>query len=174
MIKIKTPSLALHSHDVPGYKYKMWKTVHLPASATAIDVIREIKTAAQQSANGFLENVVINCHGYPGGLKIGANNYMGIESTYLFSDLSNPQLVGTIWLVACEVAKTEGNSIGKDFCSDLSYWSGAEVVAGKKKQRVNLGFYLRGVPDNAIDRYEGMVYKFSPDHDYEVWQPPFN
>ena len=28
-------SLALHSHDVPGYKYKMWKTVFLPANATA-------------------------------------------------------------------------------------------------------------------------------------------
>jgi hypothetical protein len=99
---------------------------------------------------------------------------MGIESAYLFGDLSSPQMVGTIWLVACEVAKTESGTIGKEFCSSLSFWSGADVIAGKKKQRVNVGFYLRGLPDNAIDRYEGMVYRFTPDYDYEVWQPPFN
>jgi hypothetical protein len=28
---MKTPSLALHSPDVPGYKYKMWKTVFFAA-----------------------------------------------------------------------------------------------------------------------------------------------
>lgn len=143
--------------------------------ATAFDAVREITTAAAQAPNGFLENVVINSHGFPGGLAIGGNTGIGLESTYIFCDLRNPkQLVGTIWLVACEVAKTDGNTIGKDFCSDLAFWSGADVVAGKKKQRVNAGFYLRGLPDNAIDRYEGMVYRFTPDRDYEVYQPPFN
>jgi hypothetical protein len=30
MIKMERPSLVLHSHNVPGYKYKMWATYTVP------------------------------------------------------------------------------------------------------------------------------------------------
>lgn len=174
MILIKTPSLALHSYNVPGYKYKLGKTVMLPAETSVWDLVGEILTAAAEAPNGFLENVVINSHGLPGGLLIGRNHYLNYSSAYLFGVLDNPPSVGTIWLVACEVAKSAGGGEGFQFCRELAYEANAAVVAGRRKQRVNAGLYLRGHPDNRIDRYEGPVYRFTPDGKCENFDPPFN
>lgn len=176
MIKLTEPSMALHSSDVPGYKYKMWQTIKMPLYTNAHDVVNWISRGIDNSPEMYLDNVVINCHGAPGGMILGEKElifdeknpyewiYSGNVST--FSVLKGRGL-GTIWLVACEVAK---GATGKQFCSDLAKAAGCNVVAADKKQRVNFGFYLRSCPDNCIDRFEGTAFRWDPQGRQEVYQ----
>jgi hypothetical protein len=42
MLMLKSPSLAINSHDVPGPNYRMWETVDAPPGMNATDVVHEI------------------------------------------------------------------------------------------------------------------------------------
>lgn len=172
MIRMKQPSLVLHSCDVPGYKYKMWKTVELSAGATSIDVTNQIHLALNEADDNHLHNVIINCHGSPGFLHVGGDGIgFGTGSVSVLKQLKDIGTIGTIWLVACNVAKGQQKDLGRDFCSQLAQNAFCDVVAAEKLQRVNVGFYLRLHPFGCIDKYEGPVYKFFPDGDYEVYKP---
>ncbi len=164
MIKLSEPSLALHSFDVPGYKYKMWQTRKMAKFTNATDVVNEILWSIGQAPDQQLGNVVINCHGSPGTLYIGATDkYLEAKDTDITININNlgafsslkKKGLGTIWLVACRVAKgTEGDN----FCASLARAAGCNVVAADKKQFVNFGYYLSACPDNCIDRFEGTAY----------------
>ena len=174
MIRMEQPSLVLHSCDVPGYKYKMWKTVELAAGTTSIDVTNQIHSALNEATDNHLYNVIINCHGSPGFLHVGGSGIgFGTGSVSVLRQLKGIGTIGTIWLVACEVAKGEQKDLGKDFCSQLAQSANCDVVSSVKTQQVNTGFYLRGHPFGCIDKYEGLVYRFLPDGDYEVYKPKF-
>jgi hypothetical protein len=168
--------MALHSHDVPGYKYKMWQTKKLPRYTNIHDVVSWILWGINSSPEMYLDNVVINCHGAPGGLIVGvkelifdeAKPYEWIYSGNLgvFNQLKSRGSLGTIWLVACEVAK---GADGKHFCAQLAKTAGCSVVAADKKQRVNAGFYLQSCPDNCIDKFEGTAYRWDKGGNQEVY-----
>jgi hypothetical protein len=168
--------MALHSFDVPGYKYKMWKTVNMPKYTTVQDVASWILWGINNSPEMYLDNVVINCHGAPGGLILGekelifdesnAKEWMWTGNVGTMSPIRAKRSLGTIWLVACEVAK---GPKGKAFCSMLAQTAGCFVVAADKKQRVNGGFYLRSCPDNCIDKFEGTAYRWDAFGNQEVF-----
>ena len=137
MIKLKQPSLVLHSCDVPGYKYQMWQSWTMPKGATPKDVIYWIIYARNHTPELRLHNVIINCHGHDGKLYVGGDGQPTINNynVGLFSELKNIDL-GAIWLVACEVSNTV---IGKDFGERMAQLAGCSVVAADAIQYVETG-----------------------------------
>jgi hypothetical protein len=169
---MKQPSLALHSHDVPGHKYQMKWTWQMPPKATARDVAYWILYAADHSKEMGLENVILNCHGGPGVLGVGGEGasdpQIDLSNVGVFSLLKDTDL-GTIWLVSCDVAAVEkgpGGQDGKRFCAELAKAADCEVVAAGVDQRVDVSFYLRMCPWGCIDDFEGVAYRFYPSGGY--------
>ena len=165
MIKMTQPSLALHSYNVPDYEFKMWQTWKMPKNACVQDVVNWINWAIDHSEEMYLHNVIINCHGAPGGLRIGENCLMTVNDVCTFTPLRNKGAIGTIWLVACKVAAEQGMY----FCSQLAISTGCDVIAANATQRMDVGFYLNFCPTNYIDDFEGTAYRFSPAGGYTVW-----
>lgn len=155
MIKLKQPSLVLHSHDVPGYKYRMWTSWMMPKGARVNDVIYWIKYARNQAPELWLRNVVINCHGLDGKLYVGGDGQPTINNynVNLFSELRGLD-IGTIWLVACKVANT---GIGKYFCEHMAQLAGCSVVAADALQYADMS----SCPFGAVDNYEGHTFEWN-------------
>jgi hypothetical protein len=174
MIKMKNPSLAVNSNDVPGPDYRMWETVDADRGMTADDLVGEIVRVNRLALEYYrtpLQNIVINCHGLDGGggLAIGGQGkeLLTVRNASAFSVLKGKNL-GTIWLVACQAAR---NSAGKTLCQAIASASGSQVVAGEDDQEVgrwgafrirNSGFAGFGGGRGLIDEYEGKVFSFTP------------
>lgn len=153
MIMMKQPSLVLHSHNVPGYKYKMWATWTVPKTLPVSTLVGWIEFAIDKSPEYYLRNVIINCHGSPGHLSIGKG--VGVYDLDPFKRLRQKQAIGRIWIVACEVHKTS-SSLGHDFCTALAKASACSVAAADALQYVNES----AIPYGYIDDYEGNVYVY--------------
>ena len=172
MIKLRQPSLVLHSWDVPGYKYLMWKSWTMPKGATASNVVFWINNAIDTSPEMELHNVVINCHGTPGKLHVGGSwNTISSGDLGIFKQVRQGSL-GTIYIVACEILKdTDSNGVGHLFCSQLAINAGCFVVAADALQSVDFIYeYLRH-PYGSIDDYEGNVTEFGPSGRSQRWNP---
>jgi hypothetical protein len=165
MIKMKQPALALHSYNVPDYEFKMWQTWKMPKNATSLNVVNWINWAIDHSPDLYLHNVIINCHGYPGALRIGVDCLMTTKDVGFFTPLRKKSSIGKIWLIACKVAK----GAGKQFCSDLAVATGAHVIAADESQQVDIKFYCNFCPSEYIDDFEGTAFIFSPAGGYEIW-----
>jgi hypothetical protein len=162
MIRLRQASLALHSYNVPDYKYQMATTWTMPKNARPSDIVYWILYARDHSPELELKNVVINSHGSPGYIHTGKNaagqdTGIGIESIGVFKALRGKD-IGTIWIVACSVASNNKWRSGKYFCSELAKASGCGVVAADATQHVDVSFYFRLCPYGCIDDYEGGVY----------------
>ncbi len=153
MIKLKQPSLVLHSCDVPGQKYQMWESWVRPKAARPMDVVYWILYARDQTPELWLRNVVINCHGLDGKLFVGGDGQPTVNNynVGIFDKLRGKDL-GTIWLVACKVANT---GIGKYFCEHMAQLAGCSVVAADASQYVDA--YC---PWGCVDNYEGHTYEW--------------
>jgi hypothetical protein len=181
MIRLEQPALALHSHDVPGYKYKMQFTEILPDAASVENVVAKILVAANNTPEQHLKNVVINCHGSWGTLYVGTGHTINTGNLGVMRLLqrTGPK-VDTIWLVACLVAGFNDPQyhrrqlpvkLGAFFCAALAKAAGCYVVAAEKTQYVNPGFYLRLCPKYCIDDFEGPVYRWDRNGAEEVFKP---
>ena len=175
MIKLQQPSLALHSDDVPGYKYRMWQTWKMPRGASASDVVYWINWAIDRSPVMELNNVLINCHGGPGTLYVGGAGNGGRTITAgdlgVFKNVRRGSL-GTIYIVACELAASSGkNPLGKNFCSQLAINAECFVVAADAVQSVDFWYQVFSHPYGSFDDYEGMVTEFSPSGSSQPWKP---
>jgi hypothetical protein len=166
MIYISQPALALHSCDVPGFRYQMTTTWLLPKGASAANVVYWISYSVDRSTELELKNVVINCHGSPGLLFVGGTTSpaVGTKDIGLFGALRTKD-IGTLWLVSCMVA-TGGN--GEQFCSLLAKTTGCDVVAANDTQFVERRYVRGNCPFGTIDDFEGAAYRFSPSGSKEV------
>jgi hypothetical protein len=175
MIKLRQPSLVLHSVDVPGYLYQMQTTWKMPRGASASDIVYWINWAIDHAKELELNNVLINCHGEPGTLYVGGSGTGGNAITT--GDLAvfkkvRPGSLGTIYIVACEVAKSVGASrIGENFCMQLAINAGCFVVAADALQSVNFWFQHFNHPFGSFDDYEGNVTEFGPGGSMQRWNP---
>lgn len=151
MIKLEKQALALNAEKVPGPDYRMNQTVKLSSAATAVEVVNHINAAANV-AEGRLANVVINTHGSPGVAHLGEGTYLRISDIGLFKQVSGK--IGTLWFTGCQIGS------GAVFCAQLAVTAGCFVVAADVYQYVNPGFYLRLFPQNCIDDYEGVAYRW--------------
>lgn len=173
MIKIEQPALVLHSHDVPGYKYKMNYTVELDKTASVETVVSQILLHANK-AGGTLKNLVINCHGSPGHLHVGESNTINRYNVSRMRIINiNGSKIERIWIVACEVAGYHRQivNIGFGFCEELAKAAGCEVISSNRTQYVNPGFYFRLCPKDHIDNYEGEVYKWDKNGNRTSFDP---
>jgi len=154
MFKLKQPSLALHSHDVPSHRYTMWKSWNMPEGAKPEHVIHWIKTARDHTPELWLRNVVINCHGLDGRLYIGGAKYPVIDNynAKIFGQLKGME-IGTIWLVACKVASS---AIGKHLCMTIAQQVGCSVVAADESQ-----YGVIWCPFGYVDNYEGHTFEWN-------------
>ena len=155
MISMEQPSLVIHSHNVPGYKYQMDITWTAPATLTPSVLVGWIEIAINRTPEFYLKNVIINCHGSPGYLSIGTG--LGIHDLEPFTRLRQMGSIGRIWLVACKVHDTR-SGLGRDFCSKLAQKSGASVAAADELQYVNFPWVW--LPYGYIDDFEGALYVY--------------
>jgi len=169
-IMMEQPSLSLNSDDVPGPHYSMWKTVSMQEGITPTEVVGIIANtqATLKSMKRSLANVIINCHGYEGGLGLSTGGHgkagFTIDNVGEFGTLKGMN-VGPIWLVACQAAR---GASGIAFCQRLAVVSGSAVVAGEDNQELGLYQtyrYYVGL-SGQIDDYEGIVYLFYPNNTY--------
>jgi hypothetical protein len=158
MISLRQPALALHACDVPDPKYQMKTTWNMPAGASPSNVVYWISYAVDRSPELELPNVVINCHGSPGQLRVGGQTSPSIDITDvgLFAQLRTKD-IGTPWLTSCNPA-TGGD--GQLFCSKLATTIGCFVVAAADFQCRELR-YGATAPFGTIDNFEGTAYLFS-------------
>jgi len=169
VIKMMQPSLVIHSCDVPGFKYQMWATWNAPEGMNAIGAVNWIASAVDRSPDMELKNVIINSHGDPGVLYLGGKDdpTIDIGCAGAFSQLRAKD-IGTIWLVACEVAK---DSAGRAFCTQLAINAGCDVVAADEEQIVEGAFYDSNTPWGCIDEFEGNVYRFDAAGNVQSYNP---
>lgn len=178
MIRMQEPSLCINSHDVPGPRYRMWRTVELAAGSGIREVVTEIIHANSMSAaNGQrgLRNVVINCHGFPGGLWIGGeldlDHKINTDNVLLFEAVKSLN-VGPIWLVACRAANGPD---GVAFCKRLAKAASTLVIASDDFQDVgvwgSIRYYSTPV-SGLIDEFEGTVHIFKANGTYTRGEDP--
>jgi hypothetical protein len=171
MIRMEQPSFCFNSCDVGEPHYKMWRTIVGPEGMTPAQLVGEIVAAnlrALQSTGSSLRNIIINTHGFDGGLWIGGvwdwdhknRKAMHKDDLATFAVLK-PQNVGTIWIVSCEIAESEK---GQSFCQTLANIAGTQVVASDTSQEVTnwQGVQLFLAFRWNIDDFEGTVYSFTP------------
>lgn len=150
----------------------MWRTVEGEEGMTAARLAGEIAAAHKAALQTFrtgLENIVINCHGFRGGLHFGGLSSPDIRhgNTQLRGDLAvlgilKPLNIGTIWIVSCDVA---GGELGQRFCQTLASTAGTQVIASDTGQIVtnSQGLALAAMWfHDYIDDFEGTVYSFTP------------
>jgi hypothetical protein len=170
MITMKEPSFCFNSCDVGDPHYEMWRTVVGPMGMTPSQLagkIAEVNRTALSSWGSPLVNVIINCHGYFGGLHIAGlkslsgKPAMDKDALGVFGILK-PLGITTIWLVSCKAAFGES---GKEFCQILAKVAGTEVIASDAKQVVTTwqGIELFVSSRSNIDDFEGTVYSFTPE-----------
>lgn len=180
MIEMAQPSLVLHSHDVPGYKYKMWATWDVPKTLPTASIVDWIASAVDQSSEMALKNVILNSHGLPGEIYMG-NGGKPIDEKAISADTAFKKLrsksIGTIWIVACLVGSKPFRDSeppcrmypndGPSFCSKLATIVGCDVIASDASQTVSPGFeFYARLPftgTGMIDDYEGNVTRYGPD-----------
>ncbi len=171
MLMLKSPSLAINSHDAPWPRFRMWETVDAARGMNAPEAVNQIirvNRLALEYEQTQLLNVVINCHGadYGGALYIGGEDSPGdrinISAVNAFA-LLKKRNIGTIWLVACQAAY--GN-MGKQLCQSLAVTSGCQVVASDEDQDTGVwggARILQAGGRGQIDEFEGDVYAFRAD-----------
>lgn len=159
-ISLYRPAGVIHSHDVPGFKYRADWVWNVPAGSSVANIASWLKAIASDKDKA-IRSLVINCHGSPGFLHIGQG--IGVSDVPLLGGLQGTGLLH-IWVVACEVASpgtglAPGGHEGRHFCSRLATTTGAKVMASDRTQWVN----TPRVRPYHIDIYEGAVYTFDSD-----------
>jgi hypothetical protein len=156
MINIPQPAMALNAHNVPGPDYKMWNTWRVPANESVDHILDWTAKVASACSGSRLKALVINCHGSPASLGLGAG--IGWGELPLFTKLKG--CVDDIWIVACNIVSFGGPGDGNLFCGAMAKNAGANVYASDSSQTTGLWPTL---PYGAIDGYEGSVWKWTPD-----------
>ena len=148
-IRIFEPSLALNAVDSPGAPYDMTYNYTVNKGQSPKDIMVKIGEYAGKTKHGYLESLVINCHGGPAEMKLGAG--FNLSNTYVFDDLlvEKKPIVGTIYLVVCWVALIWGQD-GNIFCCRISKNSGAYVIAPRVWQKPS----GTPPPKHYIDKFE--------------------
>jgi hypothetical protein len=127
------------------------------------------KDSKMQKFVGKLKNLVINCHGTPGQLKLGKYE---IDSSDLrhFSVLKG--LVEKIWLPSCNIAQSGdqrgGYADGISFCARLAKTVGCYVVAPTQIQCASFAT----IPRHYIEGFEGLLYSFGPSGEI-IWSAAY-
>jgi hypothetical protein len=167
MIRIPSPSVALNTSEFgrrDRYRLDRTYTVCRDDPPGFRDSMASVAQWVVGGVSGGGLQVVINAHGMerPDGVALGE----GLHETTMQRLTIWRGRVARIWLVACEMAATNGS---RKFCTRLAQVTGAEVIAATAQQYAGAGDrrfeFGRGfmIPPGVIDPFEGTVWRFHPD-----------
>jgi hypothetical protein len=162
MFEIPQPSMALNAANVPPPDYRMWNTYKVAADDESTHVIGWASVVAKSLDSG-LKCLVLNSHGIPGKLLMG--NGIDLSDAGLFSQMNGK--VNSIFIVACQVAKSQGSVDGNLLCTGIAKAAGAHVFCSTDFQSTGL-YGLIGLPVGTIDEYEGPIRRYDPDGSIKV------
>lgn len=165
MITIEQPAMTLNAvANPPIARYQMWNSWDVASSETSEHIVGWSATVARGASAGKLKNLIIQCHGAPGYIGIGAG--FTRSNVRLFRDLAG--LVEKIWIVACQPAYIDQSSCGNaSFCgsdgnlfiSEIARHAQCYVVAPTETQINRAMSY----PFGRIPSYEGLVLSYGPE-----------
>jgi hypothetical protein len=172
---MEQPSFCFHACDVGGLHYEMWRTIDGIEGTTVNQLVSLILAAqleAMRTQGSSLLNIIINTHGFAGGLRIG-----GLTKKAVLADdltpfaLLKPHNVGPIWLVSCSAA---ADTTGQAFCQKLAKVAGTRVIGATDCQGQDLwqGVQLFMADHWNIDDFEGTVWMFNADGSKRVVPDP--
>jgi hypothetical protein len=158
MIKLQGPSLALNDprvDDGHGHRtrFEMQLTWDIRANESRSGIIWYVAWvgSACRRQGGTLRHLVLNSHGFPGGLQLGE----GFDARHLPMFHAWRGLVGKIWLMGCEVAR---GPAGHHFVSSLARVAHCHVVASTGDQCDD----LRSYPRDHLSSFEGRLRSYDP------------
>lgn len=153
--------MALNDTRVSG-KYTMQINRPITADEGISSILGAVVSAANGTPEGKLKNLIINCHGLPGELQLGAGVTQDLTNRFKMLAPDDKPLVGTIYLQACLVARIDGpgsTTDGNLFCSAIAKNAKCQVVASTAKQYFGGG----DPPYGQMDRFEGTVLVYGPE-----------
>lgn len=160
MIAIHHPSLALNSDEFSSHDwYNLQHNELIPVSTSVSEIVDIILRQVAQSGTEL--NVVMNAHGLPGEIYLGAGilecNWSSLQPTLnrLRGQIAN------LYLCCCKVAS---GPTGRQFCQQLADLIDADVIASEMYQLVTGWDRDWGgtIPQDFIDDFEGYTWRFSP------------
>jgi hypothetical protein len=165
-IVVPQPSMVVHSHDVPGWKYAMYNSWFLKADEDMQHIADWTTSVAQGAPGGRLRCLIFNCHGSCGSAKLSNNARLNESVAGKFAQMKGR--VNHIIIVACTVIGANAGSNatfwsdpGVKLCYALARNTGARVYASNEYQSVNLfGTLFGGTGD--IDEFEGSILHMTP------------
>lgn len=173
----KKTSLLLHDLRVKGHSPTglSQATMHVYPSTPIDYIITWIKSKASKNGRvaplSILAHGAENNHGEGGyGIRLGKE---GINDYYVYMWNVLKGKIDTIVLYSCGAANKadhvswDGGGDGADLCSQLAFYSGANVIASTATQ-----YYERSWWDDEIDLgdWEGMVLMYDPRGGCEILQ----
>ncbi|MGQ0540280.1 MAG: hypothetical protein ACT4O9_00350 [Blastocatellia bacterium] len=160
MFALEQPSMALNDNRVPARTMAINRAVTPDEGISSI--LGAVVDAAKGTPEGKLKNLVINCHGTPGELQLGVGVTKSLTDRFKMLAPGNNPLVGTIYIVACLVARIDGPGSYTDgnlFCSAIAKNAKCQVVASTAEQTIG----GPPTPWGHLDRFEGTVLVYGPE-----------
>lgn len=162
----------------------MWNTWDDVKDDVPVEHIADwVATVADGAPDRHLRVVVMTAHGQGGWIALGQgivrprgpqkimsrDRGIDIHDVPVFAKWMNK--VANIWIIACSTAykMPDREYDGGRFCSALAKTTGAYVVASTDQQ---MGDILP-LPWGCVDRWEGVVRRYEPEHGSVDWQHEF-
>jgi hypothetical protein len=166
-ISIPQPSMALHSWNVPGWKYEMYNTWFLSQTEEMQHIADWTTEVASGAPGSSLRCLVLNAHGACGRVALSTVATLTTTETAKFAQMKGK--VTHILIIACSVIGVKAGD-NKNFWSDpgvnmtrqLARQTGARVYAANVPQSVELSASLLGGKGD-IDEFEGDILHMPPD-----------
>jgi hypothetical protein len=169
MIQLQSPALSLNDVRCPGPVF-LDRSLKIQKNDSSQNIVNAIANYASAAPGGRLKSLVLNCHGIPGYLIMGAG--FSHANVNAFQTLRGK--VDTIWITACTVASRKYStptvlklkdigpceaSDGFIFCQNIARNAQANVVASLNIQEAP----LRGSVKGSVDSFEGTHFCWRPD-----------
>ncbi|MEP6850965.1 MAG: hypothetical protein ABI999_19060 [Acidobacteriota bacterium] len=171
MFVIEQPAMALNdTRGTTTVNMQINRTIQPEEGVT--DILQKVVVAAKGTTDGKLKSLVLECHGQPGQLIMGAGIDRSLVDRFSMLVVNKKPLVETIYLRSCLVARIDGPgsmSDGNLFCSAIAKNAKCTVVASTaiQSQRSYKKSQGESLPYGMLDEFEGTVLFYGPEGN--VW-----
>jgi hypothetical protein len=166
MFVLEQPSMALNDTRLDVI-VQMAITKTIQPSEGISQILGHVVTEAKKQPEGRLKNLVFNCHGTPGELKMGAGIIRSLTDRFNMLAPDDKPLVDVIYLRSCTVARIDGGGTDGDgnlFCSAIAKNAKCTVVASTAVQTTNFKYSVNGpLPFGMLDKFEGTTLVYGPE-----------
>ena len=170
MFTLEQPSMALNDTRLDvTVSMAVTRTV-LPDESIS-SILGAVVTEAKSQPGGKFKNLVLNCHGKPGELKMGVGIDRNLTGRFSMLAPNGKPMVETIYLRSCLVARIDGagsQTDGNLFCCEIAKSAKCIVIASTMEQTT---FYTnsnkRPMPFGQLDQFEGTTLFYGPEGN--VW-----